>query len=767
MSTVQLNDSGLTSDEQRQVLYAFLLRHFPETQPLRERAVDCLVLGALFGTDETSALKLREIQRNLRVGETTAALRLETLRPSVERLVDAGTVLTSTRRFKKVYYLGEAAQRSLADTFRSSSRMFQSAITRMTAGVDSRSLGESERICRRFMSECFARFGRQIAKSVTGDISAEELMARIDPSVAFAEASNDSDCSSEDRGLLYARCVGFLKSSHPEDQRLKLYLTRAYYFASLLELDDGAARDLSRAEFSQSIVYLDTNIVIPTLLGRRDWISTFSEVLSIAQRLAIEVRISGATINEARRVAATRSADLEQVVGKLPEEVIEASRDSFLAAFGERRDETPTLTVSELLAPFDQIRSVMQEYGVVVDESAEEDFDLASDNLQRLRELISKTAEQLRGWPKGISAVDHDCAEFLILEREWDSGKRAFLLTQDRTLIEAGLRYRSPGSRPLHLSFIAFLQSIAPYVTASEEINFVEAFSRLLVDQLPPIEDVFDMRELRLLADVYDDVQQTPPEQLIEAYHYVKRELARQGTTKPAAANLVLGLRKFLANSAEEKARALAAQIEELKAAVHSKDEGMRDLGADAAKIASESREKDAAIEVLLARMETVERGLEIERNNTKELARKNWLAERTRRRWTFGGGVVAALTIWGLSHSVVSGLVADEVIVRRWQVPLRVLIDFIGTLLLIVPAFRVFSEGYVSPRRIRGFRMACVLASAFFVGRGLNIGAVFSGFEAELGALTLIATVVLWLLGDGTPLPPSGSESGRDDMNV
>ncbi|MFZ2491414.1 MAG: hypothetical protein WA208_08005 [Thermoanaerobaculia bacterium] len=744
-------DQHLTDDEKRQILYAVLLRHFPETQPLRERAVDCLVLGALFGTTADSALKLGDIQRNLRVGDTTTSLRLETIKPAVDRLVADGKVRVATRRFKKVYFLGDETQQLLATEFQSSRQMFSGVVARMCTGVDVKRRDDAERLCRRFMSECFAKFGRQVAKTVTGDITAEELMARIDPSVAFTAAAKGCACTEADLSLLYARCIGFLKSTDHQDQRLKLYLTRAFYFASLLEFDDRAARDLSRAEFSHSVIYLDTNIIIPTLLGRREWISTFSEVLNIARRLSIEVRVSGATINEARRVAAARTEDLTKVVETLPEQVIETSRDSFLAAFVEHRDDAPSFTVEELLAPFDNIRRLLaDEYRVNVDESAEVDFDLGAPHLDRLRKVIGGTADELRKWPKSPAAVDHDIVEYLIVQREIEADRRAFVLTHDRSLIEAGLRYRETGAPPVYLSFMGFLQSIAPYVTASEELSFVEAFSTLLVDQLPPIESAFDIHELRLLADVYDDVQQTPPEQLIEAYQFVKTEMARKGSAKPLAANqVVLGLRKFLSSSADEKERALTAQIQSLTTSLSSKEAGLQELGSDVARIEAESKQKDVAISALLARVKSLEAGVEAQKQGAREEADRGLLREKKARRWQFLAGAAVAVVIGLLAGPLATGLVNDGVLPPGSALHARVLINLIGAALFLVGAVRLFAFPFVTSERRRGFLLVCVMIATYLGLRELQIGEKFERLEPTLNAITLIAAIALWVFAE------------------
>lgn len=737
----------LSDDEQREVLYAILLRHFPETQPLRDRAVDCLVLGALFGTTEDSALKLTEIQRNLRVGEAEAALRIETIRPAVDRLIAEGKVVVTSRRLKKVFYLAAATQIELGGDFLDSKRMFTNVIGRIVDGLSHTE--SASHVCRRFLSNCFARFGRQIAKMVTGDITAEELMARIDAQASFEAACDGFSCTPNEGRLLYGRCVQFLKSSHHEDQRLKLYLTRAFYFASLLELDDRASRDLSRAEFSNSIVYLDTNIIIPTLLGKQDWISAFREVLQISARLSIEVRVSGATISEARNVAALRIQDLERIIAKLPEEVIEPTRDTFLTAYLERRDEDPTVTVPDLMHPFDNLRVTLQgAYGIVIDEASASDFELVSGEAERLIDVIARTAEELRGRPKSRAAVEHDVVEYLIAKKECDAGNRAFVLTHDRTLIEAGRRYAGVVDRPIHLSFLGFLQSIAPYVTAAEEITFVDAFSRLLIDQLPPINDAFDIRELRLLADVYDDVQQTPPEQLVEAYHYVKRDLSHRAASRALEPNqVVLGLRKFLANSGDEKRRALAAQIDALHNSLAAKDVGAAALQENASRYKADAAAANAESEELRAQLSDAQAALRIRSEGEQQHVRDEARRETRHRRTVFVVSSVAASVIWMIRPAVVAGLVSVGTLSPTHRLAAGVGVDLLGAVLFLMGAVRLFSVPFVQAGRAGGSRLAAVAVAVYFVSRSFDVGGIYAKAEPKVSGIMLLVSVVLWLL--------------------
>src|SRR5437879_1900035 len=83
-------------------------------------------------------------------------------------------------------------------------------------------------------SECFGRYGRHIAESFIDDLARDELLSRIDVQSALERAALDYTLSKEGSALIQARCVEFLRSRAPDDERLKYYVTQAYYFAQLL-----------------------------------------------------------------------------------------------------------------------------------------------------------------------------------------------------------------------------------------------------------------------------------------------------------------------------------------------------------------------------------------------------------------------------------------------------------------------------------------------------------------------------------------------------
>jgi hypothetical protein len=112
MSQIQPLDQLRIEDERRLIL-GTLMTHGPETVLLRERALDQLVLAALFGSSETRAFKNGDIQKHLREGLTEINIRPETINQTLDRLLATGQVQSYEERKKKVYFTTQSGNEIL------------------------------------------------------------------------------------------------------------------------------------------------------------------------------------------------------------------------------------------------------------------------------------------------------------------------------------------------------------------------------------------------------------------------------------------------------------------------------------------------------------------------------------------------------------------------------------------------------------------------------------------------------------------------------
>lgn len=554
--------AALSSEERRQLIYASLLRYAPETASLRDRILERMVIAALVGSSATSPFRIGRIQRAMVLAPDAPLIRSEVIQIALNHLMESGKVLQIELRQRHAFYLTEAAAVEITAMVGSGQDLFRPVMDRMLANTEHLvPRNTAEQICREFIAECFTRFGLQVAKTVAGQLTPDDLLKYADVKAAFAAAADGKSLSHEAVDSLKARCLEFLASKEPEDVRLKFHITQGYYFAQLIGFGDTKFELLTERAFNGTVLYLDTNVAILALLRNDRLAAQYDELLAVAGRLGIELRITRATVNEVRRVVADRVQQANKVFGALPTELIERSDDQFIAGFIDARSINPELSPEQFFEPFEHVADVLKKSGVVLVDLVEDEL-IKGRDFPAITKVLQEEALASRGFEKSEDILRHDVAHLALVGDEREENELTWFLTRDRSLPLAAAKLKGTSVHPLCYSLIGFLQSVSPFLIAGqEEQQIADIFAALLEEQLLPHEQLFNMKELVLLVEMHQDVIATPKENLISAVDYVKSTVLRGRTYRVEHhAEVALGLRSFLASSGDEQRRELEAE---------------------------------------------------------------------------------------------------------------------------------------------------------------------------------------------------------------
>lgn len=561
--------------QQQQLVYASLMRFGSETISLRNRCLDHLVLNALLVTSSESPLKIGELQKQLHLGLGGPILRTETLREALVRLEDSGKVASIVLKKKKNYFLTPSGRAFMSSAVVSAESLYKPVIGRLLMHTDHLVPTDvGARICISFLCEAFAKCGLSIAKDLRGHAAFPHV---AELSAAFDAAVNGQDIPEEARRTLESRCLALFRSTDLEDKRLIFFLTQGYYFAQLLGLDPGKFDPIAEKAFSGAVFYLDTNVLLSGLLPG-DGGRAFTEMVKVAKRVGITLRVTRASLNEARRVAADRLNELNKIQDKVPAEIAEQSLDEFVTRFYEQRKAMPDLTPEEYLKDFERISETVARWGVEIDDLIEDEM-LKSRTFPELGNRIQQlTARYRKGRTKSDSVLRHDIAHYALIQDHRQLNSKTWFLTRDRTLIGSVDDVCGTGS-PFCFALIGFLQTISPFIMSDVEGNSLSTvFAELLKEQFITTDRLFDSRELVLLAEMHSDVLSTPLENLLPAVDFVKSSVlkgrAYRSDDFPAVS---LELRKFLACSNDEQKRVL----ESLNAKLQAEAQTERDFAAE------------------------------------------------------------------------------------------------------------------------------------------------------------------------------------------
>lgn len=674
---------SLSIEEKRQVLYSSLLRYRAEMIPLRERALNRVILGALIGSTEGDPFRLGRIQDNLRFGSNKPEIRNEIIQETLERLIGAEAVGHTELLKRHAYYLTEKGQDDIGTVLMSSEELFSNVLRRLlrdiTATVPPNTAAS---VFRKFIFGCFARFGQSIAKNVAGSLSSETLIRISDVELAFSAAVMEERLSPEAIESLKARCFSFLRSSEPDDEKLKFHLAQGYYFTQLLGLENRKFDPLNEQAFADATFYLDTNVLLEGILPGRSDSELFDEVISIAEKIRIRLCVTRATIDETRSVAADHLPLLQKIVEKIPEELAERTDDHFLLEYLTAKEQNSSLTPEEFLAPFDNLPLLLQEkWNIGVEDRTAEEI-LQGKDYTQVAETINEEAIAGRGWGKSEDVLHHDVCHYFLVTDERAGGKKAWFLTRDRTLAQAALKLAG-NDASFCFMLIGFLHSISPFLTAAEdEESFADVFSDFLSEQIFPVETVFDARELALMAEFHEDVMSTPPEELVMAWDYVKTKTL-QGKPYRKADNpeVSLELKKFFSSSKEQRLVNLEAERQRLATERQSEIERRR---------AAETviREREAEVEGLRGEVERIRTAEEEAQARLEAEQTERAKGEQRRRAIYMSLGFTGGLVIWNWAEELISSFLERFPAFENLSFYGEVTLKLLGALLFSVPAF-------------------------------------------------------------------------------
>ena len=718
----------MTTDEQRQILYAALLRYSPEAGSLRDRALDRFVLVALLGSSESEPMPISQVQEVTVLTPKSPGLRTDVIEETLGRLVASNRAARIAGSGENSYFLTDLGKQHTDEATESAAQLFRPVLERMLQHTDGLfSAKDGETVCRTFISECFARFGHQIAKAVAGDLHEDGTFGGADVNGAFEAAIRTVSLSDEAVQTLRSRCNRFLRSMESDDKDLRFRLAQSYYVVQLLELSPHDFNPLADDAFSGAGFYLDTNLVLDALKSD-DSAHRFREFVTASNSLRIELRVTGATLDEAFSVASRHIQDIEKVINTLPRKLLERTKDDFFLAFQAAREADPSITPADFLVRFEELPAFLRDLNVTIDDRHADEIVNGLD-VERQCRIVSAAAEHVRGYGKSDDVSLHDVCHFLLVQEERKNGRKSWFLTRDGTLNRAAVQL-APNERAFCFPLVAFLQSVSPFLESpSDRHSLVDVFSAVLEGEVGDLSgrSLFDMTELRLISELHADVLAVPTDQLIPALDYVKsnflkgRPYRRQDHTSVA-----LELKKFLTSSAHEKQQELFAQLEQHKQLFATEHSKRSDAEQDADRLRGEVERLQQEVDAAEAREAARARNQKILGTALAVL------------------GVVFASVCWWFDVDISRRIVSVLPTLSAYAVPLALITRILGAFAFVSSLIPVLSRLPKAPYRQLAYTIVVAIATGASDLFGLpSIKAI----SAYLAVAAPIAVIILFAL--------------------
>jgi hypothetical protein len=562
----------ITSLQDKQhALFASLFRYSQDAIPLRHRVLNRVVLAALINSTEDSPMTDIDIANAIRTNTKSPNLRLEVVQQTLLRLVEGGKVNDKTleppnvRGIKvrkiDVFYLSQSGIDETSNLVNTGTELLDVVISKMADGLtDFISEDRATNICSAFIFECSSKFGRQIGQLVVGRWNGDDLVKSIDVRNLLSTITSNEPLDPNVFELIESRCLQFLKSNEPNEETLKFHLTQTFYFCQLLGIDGGQFDPLAEHAFANSVFYMDTNVLFYGLIKHEESTKPFKELIKLCNRLNVKLRVTRATIDEARRAAASRITQLKQIDGNVPIEIVRKTNDDFISSFYDAREKDSEITIEGYFEQFEDLTATLTGYGIEVDDRNEIEI-LGNRKFEREVEIIQKEVLAVRKGIKPEIVLEHDIAHYALISDERIVNNKTWFLTVDGSLLRSAVKLAN-GQQPFCFSLPGFLQSISPFVSTDEETSLVEVFSAVFTEQIPTNEILFDAKELIVMSHLQEDILCSPPEQLADAFEFVRKNTLKGENFKDSETGLIaLGLKKYFLSSVAERERALGATI--------------------------------------------------------------------------------------------------------------------------------------------------------------------------------------------------------------
>lgn len=552
---------AVSIEEKQKSLYAALIRYSSDTQSLRERSIDHLVLIGLQDTSSSSAVRAGDLRVTIGRGVGTDGIRIEYVQESLERLMLKGYVLKIELHHKPCYYVSENGKCELSGLLEESQKIIMPCIDRMLNDFDS--LVDRDLLVgvgKRFIINSFVEYGHSLAQCIIGGAQHTDISRAINAEKIFSKSVNGIKLNGDEREGLYARCCRFIKSQDKKDIEVKFLLTQAYYLAKVFEIDNRDFDPLAEDTFKDAIIYLDSNVVFESIFDNNNN-KYFDELVTAANKLGIKLCLTQETINEMDRVLTSKTPALEKIFNVIPELLYKNTNDHIVQGYIAFLENNPSESPEQFIQSIGDIRTELERKGVIYTEmNIAQDFD--SSELSELSDVVSLIARETRGYIKSEQVARHDAAHMILVKKNRAAGKKSWFLTKDRTLTDSRLKLGL--KRPLIFSLSSLIQCISPFAQGAQSDSLFNLFEKVLEDDasLRGVKGLFELSELQIISEYHQDILSTEPEQLTLAFDFVKSSLLNgQEITGKNQHKVSLEIKKFLICSSDEQKIAMQQEI--------------------------------------------------------------------------------------------------------------------------------------------------------------------------------------------------------------
>lgn len=593
--------------QKRAVLFSARMQFSPETQPVKDTAIDRYVEQVLLLGDSGSGMSLRQIEEQAAIQITSGALRLNfsDIDAAIKRLERTGRIKKHTLRNQVKFMLVSDVYDQLWNIHNEAQSRITAIVKRLFRDAET---GPNiyEKPFLEFLCMVFSQLGDAYVQQIRGEITADNLLSY--PTITNAVETVASRYSGIDSNLFRNAMFSFFRESEPDYDQIKWNFAQHHYVIKVLGLDPSGYL-LSKEVFGDAELYLDTNIVIHALADNAQHHTSFDNLSKACEELGIKLKVTQITLNELQRVVDYQRMVIPQVAEQIPAETAEKVRGVFFEMYRAKAVSGDTVDIDDLFKVFDEPMQTLSElYDVslvddlwFIEEEYVADTKIFIDSIQQ--EYSAK-----RHHSKSYGSALHDALMLRWIGEERHQNKHwTWLVTLDTSLPRFLPGADASIARPMAITLDALLQWLSPLGLVSQEdevfsMIFGEAISYQLLST-----SFFDIKDFHVFAMMDWSCKQLPAQDVEDCVRYLRANASELNPANPIdREKLARELSKYFADPSreyhrevqrlEKEAAEMHAKYEMLESKLEDRDKNLEELN----ELIEKRKAEDTAIQTQL-----------------------------------------------------------------------------------------------------------------------------------------------------------------------
>ena len=515
--------------ENRLKIISARIRYSPSSQPLRENAIDQIVLqNMLLESGWLSADEMLELGY-FTLPDGTNILAISDLRTSLDRLQKADVLEHTNESGIDKYKLTPSQHKEVLFQVEEADRKLTSVVKKLWNNNTDINLDTFRSIFLDAVCHILLKLGDFQVGQIQGGLNVSPNLSgqTIDEALQRSIPTNDPATEKVFRDALTA----FFGAYDPDSQFLKWNLMQNVYISKMIGIDPGGYY-LTKDVLEGGHFYLDTNVAINALEPKAKHHHSFNVFSDACKALGIELKILQISLNELTDYIESQKRLFEETKKQIPNDTYRRIKGIAAQIYSEMKDDyqAGTVTIDEVFlnysSPADDLKDEFN-----VDRVDDHWFDDAV-NQAGANDLVKKIKvdyEHKRRKPKHPSSAQHDALLLLWIdkERERRNTNKVQTVTLDTTLpgVSAPI-LTNTNDRTLAITLDAILQWIAP-ISGIEDVDlkFSKIFSDAIRFHLLPSMTLFELGDFSIFNSLNMQCANMPSEDVEGCITTIKQNI--------------------------------------------------------------------------------------------------------------------------------------------------------------------------------------------------------------------------------------------------